>query len=431
MTVKVLKKSISMNPLKISQPLGGALAMQGFFKSMPIIHGSQGCAAFAKALMTRHYREPIAMQTTALQEMNVIFGAEKSLYEALDNVIAKHNPEIIGVLSTALTEVAGDDLQGNIKEYVKRNPSDQRIIFGVSLPDFKGSLETGFSKTVENAVEGIIKSGNLPTRTVRNRVNLIPAAHFTPGDVMELKEILYQFGLEVITIPDLSASLSGHLLTGYSPLSRGGVPIESMQQMLTAEMSLVLGSSMEPVAKLIEKEGNVPYRVFPSLTGLQVTDDFFTFLQTWRRKKTPLKYLWQRENLLDAMLDGHFFFGGKKVVVALEPDHLYAVTGWLKEMGVSLQSIMASISTPLLKKMEEEVWVGDLGDLEDMAKGADLWISNSHGKQGARRVDARFVPIGFPIFDRLGTPLVTSVGYKGTTDLLIQVGNLLIEEKED
>ena len=333
MTVKVLKKSVSINPLKVSQPLGGALALQGFFRSLPVIHGSQGCAAFAKSLMTRHYREPIAMQTTALQEMNVIFGAEKSLHEALDTVIAKHDPEFIGVLSTALTEVAGDDLHGNLKDYLKNKPTNERLIFGVSLPDFKGSLESGYSKTVEKVVEQILENENLPTRTVRNRVNLIPASHITPGDVMEIKEILYMFGCEVITIPDLSASLSGHVLTGFSSLSRGGVPIETLTQMLTAEMTLVIGGSMEPVAKQIEKAGRVPYRVFPSLTGLQANDDFFTFLQTWRRKKTPIKYLWQRENLLDCMLDSHFYFMGKQAVIALEPDHLYAMTGWLKEMG--------------------------------------------------------------------------------------------------
>lgn len=428
MTVKVLKKNVSMNPLKISQPLGGALALQGFFKSMPILHGSQGCAAFAKSLMTRHFREPIAMQTTALQEMNVIFGAGKSLHQALDKVIEKHNPEFIGVLSTALTEVAGDDLQGNIKEYLKKKPLDDPIIFGVSLPDFKGSLETGYSKTVENLVDTIIKTRNLPKKTVRNRVNLLPAAHLTPGDVMEVKEILYQFGCEVITIPDLSASLSGHLLTGYSALSRGGVPIESLQQMLTAELTLVIGSSMEPAAKLIKNAGGVPYRVFPSLTGLKVNDDFFSFLQTWKRKKTPIKYLWQRENLLDCMLDAHFYFGGKSAAVALEPDHLYAITGWLKEMGISLQGIVSSIPTPILKRMEEEVWIGDLGDLEDIARGVNLWISNSHGKQGAERIGAHFIPLGFPVFDRLGTPIFTSIGYRGTTDLLIRVGNQLLED---
>ncbi|HBI02786.1 MAG TPA: nitrogenase iron-molybdenum cofactor biosynthesis protein NifN, partial [Paenibacillaceae bacterium] len=172
----------------------------------------------------------------------------------------------------------------------------------------------------------------------------------------------------------------------------------------------------------------VPYRVFPSLTGLQVNDDFFSFLQTWRRKKTPIKYLWHRENLLDAMLDAHFYFGGKSAVVALEPDHLYAISGWLKEMGISLQGILSSIPTPILKRMKEEVWIGDLGDLEDIARGVNLWISNSHGKQGAERIGAHFIPLGFPVFDRLGTPIFTSVGYRGTTDLLIQVGNQLLED---
>lgn len=33
---------------------------------------------------------------------------------------------------------------------------------------------------------------------------------------MELKETIASFGLEVIALPDMSTSLSGHLLTGFS-----------------------------------------------------------------------------------------------------------------------------------------------------------------------------------------------------------------------
>ena len=40
-------KAMSVNPLKASQPMGGSLACLGFDRAMPMLHGSQGCTAFA------------------------------------------------------------------------------------------------------------------------------------------------------------------------------------------------------------------------------------------------------------------------------------------------------------------------------------------------------------------------------------------------
>ena len=42
------KKPLSVSPLKTSQTVGGALAFLGIARSMPLMHGSQGCTAFAK-----------------------------------------------------------------------------------------------------------------------------------------------------------------------------------------------------------------------------------------------------------------------------------------------------------------------------------------------------------------------------------------------
>ena len=66
-------------------------------------------------MMTRHFREPVASQTTALQEFNVIFGGGKSLREGLDTVLEKHRPSLVAVLSSALTEVAGEEVEGELR----------------------------------------------------------------------------------------------------------------------------------------------------------------------------------------------------------------------------------------------------------------------------------------------------------------------------
>lgn len=52
----------------------------------------------------------------------------------------------------------------------------------------------------------------------------------------------------------------------------------------------------------------------------------------------PCSLRWQRENLLDSMLDAHFYYSGASAVVALEPDHMLSTAAWLEEMGVELEA---------------------------------------------------------------------------------------------
>ncbi|MFT8321325.1 MAG: nitrogenase iron-molybdenum cofactor biosynthesis protein NifN [Bacillus sp. (in: firmicutes)] len=427
MVIYKKEKKLAINPLKVSQTLGGVLALQGFFRAIPIVHGSQGCTAFIKALMTQHYREPIAIQTTALQEMNIIFGAEQSMIEALDVVLEKHQPSIVSVLSTGLTEIAGDDIKGNIKSYLKSLNKSNCFIFPVALPDFEGSLESGYRLTVEAMLKQLLlyTSDGQSVKKTKNQINFIPGSHLTPGDVMEIKRILVSFGLDVITAPDLSTSLAGTLSKGYSPLSQGGVSLEQLQQLLSSEFTIAVGASMEQAAQILEESAGIPYRVFPSLSGLEANDEFFSFLQTFSGQSVSPFYRWERDNLVDCLLDAHFNFLGKKIVVALEPDHLYSMISICKELGVAFSGLVTTFSTRLLSKIEEEITIGDLDDLETMAKDADLWISNSHGEQGASRMNIPFMQMGFPIFHQIGSALTTNVGYRGTAETVIKLANLI------
>jgi nitrogenase molybdenum-iron protein NifN len=52
-------KPLAVNPLKASQPIGAALAFLGLRGTIPMLHGSQGCTAFGKVFLVRHFREPI------------------------------------------------------------------------------------------------------------------------------------------------------------------------------------------------------------------------------------------------------------------------------------------------------------------------------------------------------------------------------------
>ncbi|MDQ0194633.1 nitrogenase iron-molybdenum cofactor biosynthesis protein NifN [Paenibacillus wynnii] len=431
MTVNKRIKPASVNPLKIGQSLGGVLALQGCYRALPIIHGPQGCSAFPKALLTRHFREPIAVQTSALQEMDVIFDANRNLEEALNTVLTKHRPDIIGIIGTELMDVAGVDYQSMLKSYKRERNLRGGLAFSVTLPDFSGSLESGFSGTVEAMVDELIQqAGHRNQRSVNSRqITLLPGSFLTPGDVMEIKEMISAFGFEVITVPDISTSLSGHLLTGFSPLTRGGVPLDSMLQSLQSGLTIAIGGSMERPARRLHNAIGTPYKVFQGAMGLKASDDLLHFLHQISGEPVPLRYCWHRENLLDSMLDAHFQFAGMSVIAALEPDHLYSVSQWLDELGVEQKALITSCETPVVSGMEREVWVGDLDDAEVLGNGADLWISSSHGLAGAERIGAAFMPAGFPVWNELGAYMSTSVGYRGAMEWTNKAGNLLIRRE--
>ena len=108
-------KACTVNPLKMSQPLGAALAFLGIAGSMPVFHGSQGCTAFGLVLFVRHFRESIPLQTTAMNEVTTILGGGENIEKALLNIHKRAKPAFIGIASTGLTETKGDDVAGDLR----------------------------------------------------------------------------------------------------------------------------------------------------------------------------------------------------------------------------------------------------------------------------------------------------------------------------
>ena len=108
--------------------------------------------------------------------------------------------------------------------------------------------------------------------------------------------------------------------------------------------TIAIGEQMREAAVALEKKTGVPFRLFDRLTGLAPNDAFVAFLAKISGKPVPAKLRRQRSQLLDAMLDGHFSFGNKKIAVGAEPDLLFAVSSWLAEMGCTIEAAVTTSS---------------------------------------------------------------------------------------
>ncbi len=432
-TIITPQKSVAVNPLKQSQPLGAALAFLGLKGVMPLFHGSQGCTAFAKVMLVRHFREAVPLSTTAMTEVSTILGGEENVETAILTLVEKSKPEIIGLCTTGLTETRGDDMDGILKNFRNRHPElDHLPIVFVSTADFKGALQDGYAAAVESIVKTLpTMSSVTPLSPFPSQVVILAGPAFTPGDVQEIKEIVSAFGLYPIVVPDLSLSLDGHLDDTYRAVTGGGTTLAQLQSLGNSVFTLALGESMRGAADVLQKQLGIPYEVFPQLTGLGVVDEFLQALADLSGVPVPEKYRHQRRQLQDAMLDTHFFFGRKRVSLALEPDLLYITAQWLLSMGAAIQTAVTTTRSPLLTQLPiERVTIGDLEDFEQLAIGSDLLIGNSNIAAIARRLHIPLYRLGFPIFDRLGNGQRCTVGYRGTTQLLFDIGNLFLEQEE-
>lgn len=171
--------------------------------------------------------------------------------------------------------------------------------------------------------------------------------------------------------------------------------------------------------------------MFTELTGLQPVDEFLQALSDVSGVSVPEKFRRQRKQLQDSMLDTHFYFGRKRISLALEPDLLWSTVLFLQSMGAEIQAAVTTTRSPLLEQLPiDKVVIGDYEDFEDLARGSDLLIGNSHAGNVARRLNIPFYRQGIPIYDRLGNGQVTKVGYKGTMDILFEIGNILLDTEE-
>jgi len=421
--VKVQVKTATVNPQKNSPALGATLAYLGVDRMLGLLHGAQGCSTFIRLQLSRHFKESIALNSTAMSEDTAIFGGWENLKKGIGRVIEKFHPGVVGVMTSGLTETMGDDVRSAIHQFREEHPEHADVpVIWASTPDYCGSLQEGYAAAVEAIVTTIPEGGE----TIPGQVTLLPGAHLTPADLEELKEIVESFGLTCLAIPDIANALDGHIDVEVSPLSTGGVAVEEIKKAGRSIATLYVGDSLAKAALKLREKFAIPAYGFTSLTGLAEVDSFMVTLSAISGRPVPEKQRRWRSRLMDAMVDSHYQFGRKKVAIALEADNLKTVTRFLAGMGCDIQAALSATRTRGLDSLPvDNLFVGDLEDLESAAVGADLLVANSNGRQAAARLGiGAHLRAGLPVFDRLGAHQKMWVGYRGTMNLVFETANL-------
>ncbi len=432
----VEREALTIQPAKTCQPVGAMYAALGIHKCLPHSHGSQGCCAYHRSALTRHYKEPVMAATSSFTEGSSVFGGQANLLEAITNIFTIYSPDVIAIHTTCLSETIGDDVpQITAKAKEEGRVPNGKFIIRASTPSYIGSHVIGFANMIKGIVEGFSAKG-----TKGGHINIIPG-YVEPSDMSEIKHIAKSMGIEAVVFPDTSGVLNGPQTGHYEMYPKGGTTISDLQRTGNAKFTIGLGQIASGVgAKLLDTKCSVPCEIMNLPIGVRSTD---AFVDSLRRVggivSDELEY--ERGQLIDVLTDMQQYFHGKKVALIGDPDHLVALTEFLTDLGFKVRHVVTG--TPGKKFITrikeaagtEDINVREASDyfyLHQLIKNerVDLILGNTYAKYMSRDEDIPLIRIGFPIYDRVGHQYFPIVGYRGALRLVERILNSLMDYQD-
>src|SRR5512147_1773161 len=165
------RSALTINPAKTCQPIGAMYAALGIHNCLPHSHGSQGCCAYHRSALTRHYKEPVLAATSSFTEGASVFGGQANLLQAIDNIFTVYDPKVIAVHTTCLSETIGDDIpQIANKAKADGKVPEGKYVIHANTPSYVGSHVTGFANMTKAMVDYFAQS----TGKHENRINIVP-----------------------------------------------------------------------------------------------------------------------------------------------------------------------------------------------------------------------------------------------------------------
>ncbi len=435
------REALTVNPAKACQPLGAVFVAVGFEKTIPFVHGSQGCVAYYRSHFSRHFKEPTSCVSSSMTEDAAVFGGLNNMIDGLANTYNMYKPAMIAVSTTCMAEVIGDDLNAFIKTSKEKGsvPDDFNVTFA-HTPAFVGSHITGY----DNAMKGVIshfwdgKAGTVEKleRVPNNSINFLGGFDgYVVGNLREIKRIFGLFGVDYTILGDQS-DVWDTPTDGEYRMYDGGTTLEQAANAVHAKATISMQEyCTEKTLPLIKDHGQEVV-AFNHPISVKATDNFMMTVARLTGVEIPEELARERGRLVDAIADSSAHIHGKKFAIYGDPDLCYGLAEFLLELGAEPTTVLATNGSKTWeKKMQALFDSSPFGKNCKVYPQKDLWhlrsllftdpvdflIGNTYGKYLERDTGTPLIRIGFPIFDRHHKHRYPVWGYQGGLNVLVQI----------
>ncbi len=408
--------------------LGGVNAtITALERVIPIYHSGPGCCMQNSAGEAGQSggRSPyqvgsVSTPCTNMIERDIVFGALDRLRETTEGALEIYDADAFFLLSGCTSGIIGDDVGSIAKEFQERGEA----VYAIESPGFLGESYRGFELAFEAFLDQIVKPADEHEPDLVNLLGIMPYHNpFWQGNIEELTRILERLGLRVNTfftrhqgIEDIRTSSRAALNVIVSPWllrsaeeqyqERFGVP--SLRWPGPPVGATDTTAFVRAVGETLHLDHTLVERVIA-----EEEDYVYSYLAT-----TPEGLSWKRFAIV----------GDAATVVG--------VTRFLAN-DYSLTPAVAIVTDPMFRDDDKAAIARQLTTLEyaqppKVVFTTDQWeisqelrlhddvtllIGSTNDRESAQESDAQYVPISYPVTDRLVFNR-SIIGYRGSLTLI-------------
>lgn len=232
---------------------GARVVLNPITDAIHLVHGPIGCASYTWDIRgslssgEELYRNSFS---TDLKEEDVIFGGEKRLAAAIDELVSKYSAKLVFVYSTCIVGVIGDDLEAVCKGAAERHGIQ---VIPVQSSGFIGNKSAGYRAACD-ALLRLIKPEHDQVEQKPLTVNYLGDFNLA-GEAWIIDNYLKQIGIEA------------------NVTFTGDATLEKLKSAPTASLNIVqCAGSMNYLAKKMHSEWGIPFTNV-SFLGIQDTGE--------------------------------------------------------------------------------------------------------------------------------------------------------------
>ncbi|HWP96759.1 MAG TPA: nitrogenase iron-molybdenum cofactor biosynthesis protein NifE [Syntrophomonadaceae bacterium] len=248
---------------------GARVVLNPITDALHLVHGPIGCASYTWDIRgslssgSDLYRNSFS---TDLKENNIIFGGEKKLAAAIDELVEKYYPPLVLVYSTCVVGIIGDDLEAVCRAAAQKHGIE---VYPVESSGFAGNKSEGYRVACEVLLR-IMEPENREALTRGKGLNYLGDYNLA-GEVWIINNYLRRMGVEMNVA-----------FTGDSSF-------HSLKKAPKAAFNIVqCAGSMGYLARRMEEEYGMPY-FHVSFLGLEDTAESLRSIAAATREEDNIR----------------------------------------------------------------------------------------------------------------------------------------------
>ncbi len=218
---------------------GSRVVLYPIADAVHLVHGPIGCAAYTWDIRGSLSSGPELHRlsfSTDLREKDVIYGGEKKLEQALDELIAQYSPKAAFVYSTCIVGLIGDDVEAVCRKLTEAKGIP---VIPVHSEGFKGTKKDGYHAACA-AMFSLVGTGD--TAGIKpHSINILGEFNLA-GEAWMIRRYYERMGVQVVST-----------ITGDGR-------IDDIRRSHGATLNVVQCSgSMMPLAKMMQEQYGIPF----------------------------------------------------------------------------------------------------------------------------------------------------------------------------